>query len=101
MRPLLPTHRAVPGNSQSGVVDRDASEITNVVLTNLGGTGTYQDVMSMADGEINCPDEEAACVKEVSFGVILAHCLFISNFWLGFCGFNMMIATRKGNVVAT
>eukprot|EP00904_Undaria_pinnatifida_P006640 jgi/Undpi1/3105/HiC_scaffold_15.g06479.m1 len=55
---------AVPGNSQSGVVDRDASEITNVVLTNLGGTGTYQDVMSMADGEINCPDEEAACVKE-------------------------------------
>ena len=59
---------AVPGESIGGTdVDPDASEVTNVVISNLGGTGTYMDVVSMAAGaNMICPDEEAACVQEVS-----------------------------------
>lgn len=58
----------VPGETQ-GLKDFDttATEITNVVISNLGGTGTYEEVMSMAPGEnMVCSDTAAACVKEVS-----------------------------------
>lgn len=68
--PLLPTHLAVPGNGEGAVVSPGAEEITNVVINNLGGTGSYENVVSMAPGEINCPDKAAACVKKVSFGLV-------------------------------
>lgn len=63
------THRAEPGNADGGVVDSTATEITNVVIDNLGGTGSYSNVVSMAAGEQNCPDTAAACVQEVGFGL--------------------------------
>lgn len=58
---------SVPGTS-TGLTDVDplATEITNVVIGNLGGTGTYKEVMSMAPGEnMQCTDTSAACVQEV------------------------------------
>lgn len=58
---------AVPGTS-TGLSDIDsfATEITNVVIGNLGGTGTYKDVVSMAPGaDMQCTDTSAACVQEV------------------------------------
>lgn len=60
---------AVPGESVGlGDVDSEAAEITNCVIGNLGGSGTYMDVDSMAPGEnMQCSDEEAACVQKVSF----------------------------------
>ena len=65
---MLPTHRAVPGTVTDGSVDATAEEITNVIINNVGGTGSYEDVVSMAPGEQNCPDTAAACVKEVGSG---------------------------------
>lgn len=64
---FLSTHRAEPGNADGGVVDSTATEVTNVVIDNLGGNGSYSNVVSMAAGEQNCPDTAAACVKEVGF----------------------------------
>lgn len=47
-------------------VDPEATEITNVVIGNLGGTGTYMDVIGMDPGaDMHCPSTEAACVQEV------------------------------------
>lgn len=58
---------AEPGTSTGlGDVNPDAAEITNVVIGNVGGSGTYTEVMSMAPGEnMECTDTAAACVKEV------------------------------------
>lgn len=47
-------------------VDPGASVIVNAVITNVGGTGYYDDVVDMIDGEnMNCPSFDDACVKEV------------------------------------
>lgn len=58
----------MPGTSTGlGDVNREAVEITNVVIGNVGGAGTYTDVVSMAPGQnMECTDTAAACVKEVS-----------------------------------
>lgn len=60
---------AEPGESVGlGDVDAGAAEITNCVIGNLGGSGTYMDVESMAPGQdMQCSDEAAACVQKVSF----------------------------------
>lgn len=65
---------AVPGESVGlGDVDPSATEVTNVVISNLGGSGTYLDVVSMQPGEgLTCTDEDAACVQEVSSSVDIA-----------------------------
>lgn len=40
--------------------------IVNAVITNVGGTGYYDDVVDMIDGEgLNCSSFDDACVKEV------------------------------------
>eukprot|EP00752_Nemacystus_decipiens_P009999 g8915.t1 len=57
---------AEPGTTTglSGV-DPAATEITNVVIGNLGGEGTYKDVESMAPGaDMQCTDTNAACVQK-------------------------------------
>lgn len=61
-------YRAVPGESTGLTdVDPESEEITNVVISNLGGVGSYKEVTSMAPGEnMQCSDEAAACVQEVS-----------------------------------
>lgn len=47
-------------------VDPGATVIVNAVITNVGGTGYYDDVVDMIDGEnMNCPSFDDACVKEV------------------------------------
>ncbi|CAM9758145.1 unnamed protein product [Pylaiella littoralis] len=55
-----------PGTTMGlGDVDPGAVEITNAVIGNVGGSGTYTEVMSMAAGEnMQCTDTVAACVKE-------------------------------------
>ncbi|CAM9119621.1 unnamed protein product, partial [Ectocarpus fasciculatus] len=61
-----PTNIAEPG-TMTGMtdVDPEATEITNVVIGNLGGTGTYMDVIGMDPGaNMHCPSTEAACVQE-------------------------------------
>ncbi|CAM9227153.1 unnamed protein product, partial [Ectocarpus sp. 12 AP-2014] len=61
-----PTNIAEPG-TMTGMtdVDPEATEITNVVIGNLGGTGTYMDVVGMYPGaDMHCPSTEAACVQE-------------------------------------
>lgn len=66
---------SVPGTT-TGLADVDpsATEITNVVIGNLGGTGTYKEVVSMAPGaNMQCTDTNAACVQEVSV-VLLSLC---------------------------
>lgn len=57
----------MPGSSAGGDdVDPDAEVITNVVISNLGGTGTYDDVVDMIAGEnMVCSAGATACVKEV------------------------------------
>lgn len=72
--PLVPVMRvtvvlrfAVPGTS-TGLTDVDpkATEITNVVIGNVGGSGTYKEVMSMAPGSgMKCTNTADACVQEV------------------------------------
>lgn len=58
---------AVPGESIGGSdVDPRATEITNVVISNVGGAGTYNDVVDMLPGEnMRCSAGAGACVKEV------------------------------------
>lgn len=55
----------MPGTrTGSSDVDPDATEITNVVIENVGGTGTYKDVVYMVPGQdLKCPD--SYCVQEV------------------------------------
>eukprot|EP00752_Nemacystus_decipiens_P008859 g7905.t1 len=46
-------------------VDSVASVIVNAIITNVGGTGYYDDVIDMIDGEdMNCPSFDDACVKQ-------------------------------------
>lgn len=58
---------AVPGESLGGSdVDEFAEEVTNVVITNLGGTGVYDEVINMIAGEdMHCSAGASACEKEV------------------------------------
>lgn len=69
---------AVPGESVGlDDVNPSASEVTNVIISNLGGSGTYQEVISMQPGEgLSCIDEDAACVQEVSSLVDIVYHLF-------------------------
>lgn len=47
-------------------VDPAATAIVNAVITNVGGTGYYDDVVDMLDGEnMTCPSFDDSCVKEV------------------------------------
>lgn len=47
-------------------VDPVATVIVNAVITNVGGTGYYDDVVDMIDGEnMTCPDFDEACVQQV------------------------------------
>lgn len=58
---------AAPGTTTGlSDVDPSAAEITNVVIGNVGGTGKYKEVVSMAPGaDMLCTDENAACVQTV------------------------------------
>ncbi len=59
-------------SSASADVDARATEITNVVIGNLGGTGTYKEVVSMASGDnMDCAGFSAACVQEVRYGIAI------------------------------
>lgn len=47
-------------------VDPTAEKITDVVISNLGGTGTYQEVVNMVPGEnMVCPEPDDTCVQKV------------------------------------
>ncbi|CAM9096280.1 unnamed protein product, partial [Hapterophycus canaliculatus] len=63
---LVAVDIAVPGTS-TGLTDVNpkATEITNVVIGNVGGSGTYKEVVSMAPGSgMTCGNTAAACVQE-------------------------------------
>ena len=49
-------------------VDPAAEVIMNAVITNVGGSGYYDNVVDMADGaDMSCPSFDDACVTEVGF----------------------------------
>lgn len=68
---------AAPGTTAGlSDVDSSAAEITNVVIGNLGGTGTYGEVVGMAPGaDMLCTDAMAACEQKVR-----------NRFWLDSAG---------------
>ncbi|CAM9230570.1 unnamed protein product, partial [Discosporangium mesarthrocarpum] len=46
-------------------VNSEATAMTSVVITNVGGSGYYDQVVGMIDGSgLSCPDFDAACIKE-------------------------------------
>lgn len=57
----------MPGEGSGGTdVDPSAIEITNVIISNIGGSGTYNDVVDMISGEdMVCSAGASACMKEV------------------------------------
>ncbi len=56
----------VEGETEGLDVDPLASVIKNALITNVGGAGYYDNVVDMEDGEnMECPDFDAACIKEV------------------------------------
>lgn len=89
----------MPGESV-GLTDVDptADEVTNVVISNLGGEGTYNDVVSMAPGTgMSCVDTDAACVQEVSTGFLVEPVVGSAHLHLGL----IFILWRNPSLLAT
>ncbi|CAM9655367.1 unnamed protein product [Discosporangium mesarthrocarpum] len=52
------------GTGAAQDVQEGSTAITGVVITNVGGSGNYEDVVQISEGGFPCPDVDAACVKE-------------------------------------
>lgn len=67
---IIREHRTTApcADGETGGLDVDplASVIKNALITNVGGAGYYDNVVDMEDGDnMECPDFDAACIKEV------------------------------------
>ena len=78
-------------------MDPVASVIVNAVITNVGGTGYYDDVVDMIDGvDMNCPSFDDACVKEV--GGLLVSFGFVAGGSFLDCAVGPMCRVRAGGM---